>query len=426
MAQTSIPIGHPLAKKVFGAAVFFEVTQKPSFTGRLTGPAPTMASASSKLGKMQTSPEYPIIRVMDLRKQKGHIVSVDMFNILEGLPVTGDRKLSGRMMKLSSSSMDIRIDQMRGGVDTGGRMTQQRTVHDLRTVGRAGLSGWYTRLRDQIVMTHLAGARGSQVTTDWVLPLEDHPEFQDIVVNDIQAPTYGRHFYAGDAEDVSDLDATDILRLEDIDRVRAVIDEQDVPLQPIRFPDDPAADEDPLYVMLVSPRQWHYLINRSGAAALRTFQQHARERGSSNPLFKGNVGLWNGILVKKMQRCIRFNQGDVVKTATNAAHFTTEDKTIGGTQFGTDDYVGQHAVDRSIILGAQSLAEVYGSGPGGGAMSWHEEVTDHDNTLEASISSMGGFSKLRFRNKAGRDFDHGVMVLDSYAPDPRTVVVANP
>ena len=46
--QTQIPFGHPLARKVFGAAVFGECTRKKTWGNRLTGPAPTQAQAESK------------------------------------------------------------------------------------------------------------------------------------------------------------------------------------------------------------------------------------------------------------------------------------------------------------------------------------------------------------------------------------------
>jgi hypothetical protein len=57
--QTQIPFGHPLARKVFGAAVFAEVTRKNSWTNRLTGPAPQISEARAKLAKQQTS-ELPV------------------------------------------------------------------------------------------------------------------------------------------------------------------------------------------------------------------------------------------------------------------------------------------------------------------------------------------------------------------------------
>jgi hypothetical protein len=122
MASTVIPLGHPLARKVYGAAVFAEMTRQPTFMNRLTGEAPGLSEVRNKLEKMQTPRGYPIVRVNDLSRSAGDTVSVDMFNILQGRPVTGDHLLAGRMMNLTATSMDVKINQLRGGVDTGGRI----------------------------------------------------------------------------------------------------------------------------------------------------------------------------------------------------------------------------------------------------------------------------------------------------------------
>lgn len=428
MAQTTIPLGHPLARKIFGSAVFAEMTRMPTFMNRLTGEAPDMSEVKSKLEKMQTPPGYPIVRITDLSSGAGDTVSVDIFNILQGRPVTGDEKLSGKMMNLTATSMDIKINQMRGGVDAGGRMTQQRTIHNLRTVGRAALAGWWARLNDQIKLVHFAGARGSHNTPDWVLPLASDPTFGEMLVNvdslnRVLPPTFDKHFYAGDATSLASLDGTDILTLNDIDKLRAAIDEMPVPMQPIVLPDDPASADEPLYVLLVTARQWHYMQNRTGPTAWRTFLQNARERNAKNPLFSGEPGMWNGILIKKMPRPIRFNPGDVVNVCTDSADATISTSTVNpdlGVSGGAN-----YAVDRALLLGAQGLAECWGQHSKSGThMSWHEEESDHGNTLEASISAIGGWSKLRFRDSTGYLRDHGIAVIDSTAPDPRYVTVA--
>ncbi|MGH8570473.1 MAG: DUF4043 family protein, partial [Gammaproteobacteria bacterium] len=251
-----------------------------------------------------------------------------------------------------------------------------------------------------------------------VIPLASDADFNEIMVNAVQAPTFNRHFYAGDATAIDTLDTADILTLDDIDRLRAAIDEADIPLQPIMFPDDPASMDEPLYVLYVSSRQWHYLQTRTGDKAWRTFLSNARERGSKNPLFSGEPGMWNGILVRKSARAIRFLPGDSVTVATSAASYTETTKTVP--TLATD-----YAVDRAILLGAQALAEVWGKDSDSGMhMRWWEEVTDHGATYEASVAGMGGCAKLRFADANGVDTDHGVMVLDSVAPDPRKVKIA--
>ena len=109
--------------------------------------------------KGQTSPDYPIVKAGDLAKDAGDSVSIDLFNILQGKPTMGDRRVAGRMMGLTSSSMDVKINQYRGGADTGGRMTQKRTSHNLRSIAMSGLQAWMSRYEDQSALVQPSPAR---------------------------------------------------------------------------------------------------------------------------------------------------------------------------------------------------------------------------------------------------------------------------
>lgn len=408
---TDVPVGSPIARKLYSVAVFAATQRLPSFRRNLTGAAPQQGDAEKKL-KGQTSPDLPFVRVTDLSKSMGDAVSVDLFNIVNGKPVMGDRKLSGKMMGLTFSSMDVKIDQYRAGIDPGGRMAQQRTLHNLRSIARANLSGYANRLEDQLALVHVAGARGYDDAADWAVPLASDADFNSIVVNAVLPPTRNRRFFGGDATSVANLDVNDKLSLSTIDMIRASIDEMVFPMQPVRLPDDPAADENPLYVLYVTSRQWHHLQTETGEVAWRTFLQNAYNRASgwNHPLFKGTPGMWNGILVKKMARAIRFPAGSIVK------EYDANDV--------AQDVVAAVDTDRAILLGAQALAEVYGRhGKSGYHANWHEEETDHGNTVETSVSFMGGKAKLRFEVNSGAGgateiTDHGVLTIDSYAPKP--------
>ena len=408
MAQTQVPFGSVLAKKVYGAAVFAEMVRQPGLFTNMTGPAPGADEVRSKLEKMQTSPDYPIVRVSDLSKSAGASVSVDVFNILQGKPVMGDTKLAGKMMSLTYASMDIKIDQMRGGVDAGGRMTQQRTIHNLRGIGRAGLVGWWARASSQIKTIHLAGARGDENTPSWVVPLASDPDFTQIMVNTVRPPTISRHFYPADATSIATIEASDTLTIDELDRLRVRLDELETPMQSIKLPDDPGAHEGGIFLLLVSPRTWHHfetVTTTNNAPSWRTFLMNARERGSKNPLFTGECGMWNGIVVRKMPYWVSFNTGTAVPVSAAATDDTTTTSTAAV------------PIHRCILLGAQAMAEVWGQHHSSGThFNWHEETTDHGNTFEASVAGMGGYDKLRFTDSSGNRYDHGVAVLDVSAP----------
>jgi N4-gp56 family major capsid protein len=405
---TSISTSNALAVKAFSVALFNESIRKGTFRRNLTGPAPKQTAAEAK-AKGQTSPGMPFVTITDLSSGPGDTVSIDLFNIVSGKPVMGDQKLAGRMMSLASSSMDMKINQCRGGVDTGGRMSQKRTRHSLRGIAKANLAGWNARLYDQLAMVHCAGARGTQNDNEWIVPPTTDADFTSIVVNSVLAPTRNRRFFAGDATSVTNLDTADILTLNDLDRIRMTLGELPFTMQPIQMEGDNQAEDDPLYVLYVTEAVWYNLQISTTGQNWRSFLAgaHERSKGFDHPLFRGSPGLWANFLVKKMKRAIRYAAADTVVEydASNAAANVTAN-------------VG---FDRCLLMGAQALATAYGNAEGGGNdngyyFKWHEELTDHENIREISSSSISGMAKIRFTGTDGSPTDQGVATIDCYAP----------
>lgn len=410
---TNIPIGSPLAKKVYSVGLFSKVQAIPGFMNLLSGEMPGEGTFTAKY--KQTSPDYPIVKAGDLAKGAGESVSIDLFNILQGKPVMGDARVAGKMMQLTSSSMDIRIDQTRGGADAGGKMTQKRTQHNLRAVATAGVAGWMGRLEDQKTLVQLAGARGSQQTADWVVPLQTDSDFASILINPVKAPTKNRVFYANDATDPASIGTNDALTFQDIERIVAQLRESASPLQAIKVKGDDRAWNDPLWAMFLTERQWLYLKSRTSQTQWRTAMQNAFERktaGVKHPLFDSYETLmWEGMLLKRLNRmAVRFNTGDSVVVDTGGAD--------GGTYTESTSTAAQ-PIDRAIIVGAQALGNVYGRSNSDYFYDWDEELVDHGNSVEIVAAAMNGCAKIRFKID-GVDTDHGVAVVDSYAPDPNS------
>lgn len=419
MAQTIISQGDAFAIKYYGAALFAEAIRRSKFRNNLRGPAPKQARSVAKMRtrSMQSSPDMPIVSITDLNRAMGDTVSIDMFGALVGMPIMGDEKISGRGIPLKRSSMDLHVDQMRQLTDPGGRMTQHRTRYDLREVARANLAEWFGRLLNQLCHIHMAGARGSHSHKDWCIPLQTHDDFDKIVVNKVRPPTRNRRFFAGDATGLASLAATDALTLDEISRIRVAIDEMAFPPSPIKLPGDEASDdEDPMYLMYVSPRQWYYLENASKLKRndYRSFLQNALSRGRfvNHPLFKsggGSMGMWANILIRKLSRPIRFQTTDSVKEY-NSSDVET-------------DVTPAVETERAIILGGQALAEAWGNARPAGddaPARWVEEWTDHRNSVEISGALIGGYSKIRFVGTDDEPTDFGIMTVDSYAPAPNT------
>lgn len=409
---TNIPFGSALGRKVYSVGLFSRVQHAPGFMNLLSGEMPKEGSFAAK-AKGQTSPDYPVVKAGDLSKGAGDTVSIDLFNILQGKPVMGDKRIAGKMMPLTYSSMDVSINQTRGGSDSGGRMTQKRTAHNLRSISMAGLQAWMQRLEDQTALVHLAGTRGFQQTSDWVVPLQADPDFAEIMVNPIKAPTKNRYYVANDATGPADIGTNDALTFQDIERVVAQLRESPVVMQSVKIKNDERAWNDPLWVMFVTERQWLYLQSRTSQVVWKQAAQNAMERkapGVKHPLFDAYESImWSGVLIKRLNRyALRFNAGDSVITDTGGADGQTyTESTVQATQ----------PIDRAIIVGAQALAKAYGNTRSGYFYDWNEEEVDHGNSIETVAASMNGTAKIRFKID-GADTDFGVAVLDSYSPDP--------
>lgn len=430
MAQTTVASGSAIVNKVYSVALFTETQKKPSFMRNMTGPAPKQSDAERKL-KLQTAPDMPIVRVQDLAKQAGDTVSIDLVNITGGKPIMGDRDAEGRGEKLSFSSMDVKIDLATKVIDAGGKMSQQRTKHQLRTLALANATGYMARMESQLSHIHLAGARGDLNYQTWPIPLgadnatngTADADFSEIVVNSVKAPTYNRHYVVnGDSvtkggAQLASIATTDGLNLTVLDALRVILDEMELPLQPVKIADDPAANDDPMWVLLCPPRVFDN-IKKDNSSALRTFQQNAWNRasyGSKHPLFMGEVGMWNGILVKKVTDFwVRFNAGNAyVKHITSANELTATETSVT-----IPALSGTHCVERSLLLGAQALANCYGRSQSSDFhYTWLERKYNFERAMEVGAECMGGKAKVRF-NVPQPDgslipTDHGVIVLDS-------------
>jgi N4-gp56 family major capsid protein len=346
--------------------------------------------------------------------------------------LVGDVNAEGKGEKLTWSSVNARIDLVTKVVDAGGKMAQQRTVRNLRGFAMSAITGYFPRFENQQTLCVLAGGRGDQTGMDWVIPQQfvtgtttaADADFASIMVNPVQAPTYNRHYVVNGSgltqggQQLGSIASTDILKLGHIDALRALIDDMDFPLQPVKIADDPAADDEPMWLLLLGPRQYAALVQDTTANGnIRAFQQNAWNRasyGTKHPLFRGEVGMWNGILVKKMTRSIRFLTSSYcnIITSANALTATETQQQINGS------LGANKAVERGLLLGAQAMANVYGRNQGSDFFaSYNERLYNFERNYEAMGEMMNGKAKVRFGipDGAGNTVptDLGVLVVDS-------------
>lgn len=407
MTSTYIAPGSALAVKKYSAALFLQQQRRNGLVKTNSGPAPKEGIVAAALKGKYTAPMgMPITNIMDLAQGPGDTVSYDIMGLLRGKPTMGDRRLSGRMMNLRFASNELKIQQTRGGVDTGGVMTKKRTVYDLRMLSLANLERWNTNLMDNRMLVHLAGARGTQVGGEWTsIPFETDPDFAEIMVNPVTPPTYNRRFVVGNGGlggSISTLDATDKLTRDVLEQVRIIVDNDATPLQGIRPETDQMYDDDDenLYVLYVSPAGYSQFRNSGTDKDYNDLLAAAVTRSNQwkHPVFRLGDLLFNNIIIRRRPKHIQFDVGSNVREYNSSGAIVNTAAPV--------------AFDRALLLGAQAAVYAMGSDPKTGLpLKWNEEVTDHGARLEVSTSTVDGCQKLRF-DLDGVLTDFGVMAID--------------
>lgn len=420
--KTNVSSGATGAMIQQAVGVFHTCMQRNTTLNRLTGKMPKVEDAIAGV-KRQSKPQMPIVRAEDLTKNKGDEVTFHLDQPIGSYPIMGSEYAEGKGVGMTFGEDRLRVNQARFPIDMGNTMTTLRSPYDMRRTARPKAQQLMNDYIDQSILVHMAGARGfHDHKIEWRIPVASHPKFASIMVNRVKAPTRNRHLLAA-AGSVSEMTAnagevkiatTDLFSMDVVDSIRAWMDQIPLPPPPVEFDGDVAATDSPIRVMLVSPAQY------SGFAtdpAFRTFQANAMARArlaKDNPLFLGDVGLWNGILIVKMPKPIRFYSGDAINYC--AAYDTqVESSLLVPASFGTT-----FAIDRAILLGGQALAQAFGASEKSGIpFFWSEVDGDHGDKMEVLIGAILGMSKIRFAVDHGdhTEFtDHGVTVLDTAVP----------
>lgn len=388
------------------AALFTAHTRRKSILMALTGKFPKEADAAGLL-RRQTSPNMPIVVNNDLTSQQGGLVRTEFVQPITGYPIMGSEMAAGTGSAQEFSTLDFLIDQSRKVIDAGSVMNQQKSANNLLNLANAHAMGYFAVLEDQARLVHLAGARGWHNNGEWLLPTNDHARFSKIMINPVKAPSRNRHFVVNaNSTGITDfvggyaaLTSASSMSLSVLDAIRATLSEMAYAPAKIVFPDDPQSTDNPLRVLLVSPSVMRDL-QQSNDQRIRTYQSYAMSRGnkmSDNILFTGGSILFSNILVVEMERFVRFLRLSELKYC---ADYATEVETAW-TVDGTSVPAG-YALDRCILLGAQSLAVAYGgSKTNGQTFFLKEQKTDFDDKTEVAVGMINGMSKVRFNINMG-------------------------
>lgn len=423
MSKTNVGAGSPNAQFVQAAGLFAQSMQRNSKLNKMVGTMPKGEGSAAATLRNQTTTDMPIVRTVDLGRGKGDEVEFQFMQPVGAYPIMGSRMAEGKGVGMSLEKARVRVNQSRFVVDVGDTMTDIRSPVEFRKVGRPIAQSLMDRYQDQSILMHMAGARGFHDNIEWAIPTEGHEDFEAIAVNPVLAPTKNRHYVAdgdsikGFAVNAGEMEiaSTDAMTMTIVDAVRTLVESIALPPPAIRLPGDSAADDSPLRMLLVSPAQYHQF---SQDKDFRQFQANALTRASQaerHPLFMGDVGLWNGILICKQPRPVRFYAGDTVRyCASNTSD--AESTCVVPASFGTT-----HAVDRALLLGGQALAQAFAASKHGGMpFFWKEKEFDLDDKMEVAIGAIQGTSKVRWAVDQGNGTkhftDHGVIALDTAVP----------
>lgn len=419
--KTNVPAGATGAMIQQAVGVFHQAMQRNTQIRHLTGSMPTVDQAAAATRADQSKTTMPIVRADNLTKNKGDEVTFHLDQPIGGYPIMGSEYAEGKGVGMSFDEARLRVNQARFPIDMGNTMTQLRSPYDMRRLARPKAQKLMNDYLDQSVLVHLAGARGfHNHPIEWRIPLASDAKFADIMVNPVKAPSKNRHLVAGAGGVAAPADAgsgvmsiasTDLMSMDVVDSLRQWIDSTPLPPSPVEFDGDVAATDSPIRVMLASPAQYAAFASNS---QFRTFQAQAYARArlaKDHPLFLGEAGLWNGILILKMPKPIRFYAGDTIKYCANYDSATESSLTVPA------GFSTTHAVDRAILLGGQALAMAFGASEKSGIpFFWNEEKMDHGDKMEVLIGAIVGMSKVRFMVDHGDHkevTDHGVVVLDT-------------
>lgn len=371
MARTIIGLNDAKAVKKFSAFLAKDTAKIGYFSKKFMGAGP------------ETS--MPIQMLTQLENDAGEQITFDLSLQLKQQPVEGDDVMEGLEEDLKFYTDNLYIDQMRGGVNTGGKMTRKRTLHDLRKVARKRQGEWWARVFDEVIFMYLSGARG--VNTGWVFPTS----YTGFANNALKAPDTDHIMYGGAATSKASLTASHKMDTTAIDKAVTKAQmmgggtEETPQIQPVMI------DGEEHYVLVMNPWQGYDLRTGTGAANWLEIQKAAAgAEGRASPIFKGTLGMHNGVVLHQHKNVVRF------------------------TDYGAGSNV---AAARALFLGAQAGVMAFGSPGTNLRFDWHEETRDNGNQVVISTSSIFGVKKTAF-GEVGSEKDFGVISLDTAAAQP--------
>lgn len=367
MSSVDLGAGQPYNKYAWGHKAYDEFIEQFFFTGMLGNGENAIIEHITELTK----------------NSKGEVGAwLHLILDIHGGGVVGDNTLINRERNLEASWIKAEFDQLRNGMVTKGRLSEQKSVIQARKEFRKKMARWYAEvMEDQAILTasgisYAFNVDGSPRVT---------PDGQDVwtdlaYANDVTAPTGNRHVR---------VDATDVLDLGDTTQTLAA----DIPTYAVIPELEALASTSRLTPLRIGGEEYFlWLIHKNSMAALwrdadfRSVVVDGSVRGPNNPIFKGTKITMNNLIIKSYNR---------VYNTKGAAD--TNKWGSGGHVDGT----------RSLLMGAQALAMV-DLGP----LNWEEEDRDYKNRWGLAVDKMAGWLKPSFKNSYTNTVEDLLIAVD--------------
>ncbi len=373
MPRTVIGLNDAKAVKRFSAFLAVDTAKIGYFSKKFMGYGETAST--------------PVQMLSQLESDAGEQITFDLSMQMAMQPVEGDDTLEGSEDDLKFFSDNVYIDQMRGGVNTGGKMTRKRTVHNLRKVARRRQSEWWARLFDELFFMYLSGPTPG-ATTGFQNPGFIFPNtYTGFANNALQAPD-SDHIMYGDGTSKATLTTAGKMTRNLVERAATKAatmgggTEQLPQLQPIMV------DGEEHFCLVMHNYAAYDLRVESGAGGWLEIQKALWQGDgmSKNPIAKGGLGMLANVVLHQHKNVLRF------------------------TDYGSG---GNIAACRNLFMGEQAGVCAFGSPGTNLRFDWHEETRDNGNQVVISSGSIFGIKKTRFNSK-----DYGMLALDTAAADP--------
>jgi len=323
----------------------------------------------------------------DLMKDKGDAISFGLIGKLSGNGVTGDSDLQGNEEKLLTYHEQVAIDQLRNGVRTVGRLDLQKAVMPQIDDYRRELLKWHQETLERIFFLHLGGVTNTSLTDTNGVTIGANAAWSntpDYIPDADTAYTGNRYRYlnAGGVSAAS-MTSSHTMTLDVIDDAKTKAVLASPKLRPVNIPELGEG-----YVMFLHPLQVRDLKKTD---AWRAANRDGMVRGSSNPIFSGALGMWNGVLLVEHEYVPWL---DVSAVGNSFRGVST------GTNFAVD-------TARALFCGAQAGLFAQVTDKDGAFV---VENFDYQNKKGVAVSFMGGIQKSVFNSK-----EYGVIAVDTYA-----------